>query len=119
MKNLSFRTEKRILKIQQTQRQTAMENVSDIENWVKALTAEFYRFCSSPPLADVTVAQEKNYFKGIRKLIKRLKEDLDDNYYVYRGRALVELDGFFTEKALNNYLKAAEAIGIAPIGIPA
>ena len=95
-----------------------MENMSDIENWVKALTAEFDRFASSPPSADRTLDQEKDYFKSIRKLIKRLNEDLDDHCYEVGGKALVELDATFTKEALDNYRKAARAAGIAPIGIP-
>jgi hypothetical protein len=94
-----------------------MDTVSDIENWVKALTAEFDRFASSASSADRTLDQEKDYFKSIRKLIKRLNEDLDDHCYEVGGKALVELDAIFTKRALNNYLKASEAIGIAPIGI--
>lgn len=95
-----------------------MENVSDIERWATLLEAEDDRFTSSAPPAGRTLAQEENYMKSIRKLIKRLNEDLDDFSFQYKGKDVVELDATFTKQAIDNYRKAATAAGIAPIGIP-
>lgn len=95
-----------------------MENVFDIERWASFLEAEADRFLSSPPPAGRTLAQEKNYLRSIRKLIKRLNEDLEDHCFQYKGENVVELDATFTKEAIDNYRKAANAAGIAEIGIP-
>jgi hypothetical protein len=96
-----------------------MEKVFDIERWASLLEAEAHRFISSAPPAGRTLAQEENYLKSIRKLIKRLNEDLEDfSFQLEDEEAVVELDGVFTKEAVDNYRKAAEAIGIAAIGIP-
>ena len=104
--------------ITQLQHQTTMDNLSDIENWITCLETEVERFISTVPPAGRTLAQEENYLKRIRKLIRRLNEDMDDHCFQLGGKVVVELDAIFTKKALNDYLKAAEAIGIAAIGIP-
>jgi hypothetical protein len=95
-----------------------MENVFDIERWISLLEAEANRFASSAPPAGRTLAQEENFLNSIRKLIKRLNEDLVDNHMLLGDENIVVLDGTFTEQAIDNYRKAASEAGIAAIGIP-
>ncbi len=95
-----------------------MDTVSDIEKWMACLEAEVHRFISRAPPAGRKPEDESNYVTTIRNLIERLNEDLDDYCFELGGKVVVELDAIFTKKALNDYLKAAKAIGIAPIGIP-
>ena len=95
-----------------------MDNLSDIENWMTCLETEVDRFISTVPPAGRNPDDEANYITSIRNLIERLNEDIDDHCFQLGGKVVVELDAIFTRKALNDYLKAAEAIGIAAIGIP-
>lgn len=100
-----------------------MENSFDVERWVMALEAEAHRFKQGIPRELRTRDDNFRYWKSLRRLIKRLNEDLDDHIFRIERESedewLVELDAIFTKKALDNYCQAARTVGIVPIGIRA
>ena len=107
----------------ETQPQTNMQNLFVVEQWVMALEAEANRFKQGIPQEFRTRDDNFLYWKSLRRLIKRLNEDLDDHIFRLERESedewVVELDGHLTKKALDNYCQAARTVGIVPVGIRA